>query len=832
MLHHSADKKLVGFNQLFYFYDMRNLPYLLLPFCLFFARFHYAGPDPGDALIQGIRHWHDNYPQEKIFVQTDREYYAAGESVWLKSWCTLDNKPSFLSRILYVVLSDATGKVVDKKLYQLDSLASAAGVIDLDKQLRSGNYQLSAYTLWMLNFPDYVFRKTIYVYGPDYKPAAGTAKTAAPAVQFFPEGGDLIEGVRSRLAFKAVLPNGMPLEGKASVYDSKGTKLADAQTEHDGMGVFELEPAAGEAYTARFEFANGQKAELPLPAAKKEGLSLQAQPVGANRISLVLNRGAVNKARYNNVIVIGQVNGVPVYKASFNIDEGEMGASIQKKNLPAGLLQITAFDTLGMPLAERLVFIDNYQAASPDLALQVSSTKKRGRNVITFRLDSLAKTSLSALVLNGNAEAARTHKDNLVSSLLLSSDLKGYIHNPGYYFSERSAEVARHLDLLLMTQGWRRFSWKQVRNQEELALKYPVETFLNIKGKVTKSDRLDPVKSGNVMLIIKAEDSTTIMSNAFLTDKGEFIVDSLSFTNKAVVSYEGNNKKNQVPVDVQIYPAFIDTLKRTATATGRDLDTVNILAGKSALAAHLKGRVAVIDRKDPSLLETVTVRAKKLSRTDSLQREYVSPMYQMSDQTLDIPEKAHYVKIWQFLNQNVPGFNVNPFQVGGVTYASFARYDGLSLTDSEQPIKFLLNEVPVAIDVIDALNPEDVALVKVYKGAMGFALGAEAGAISIYTKKGANTRGAIYDKSFARMDKQGYAYVREFYSPNYKLHPELNAGGEDNRLVLYWNPKLKRSAGGEYTVEFFNDDKASSFKLVIQGIDSNGKLVYKEQLIQ
>lgn len=820
------------------FFNFSHMKILLLtiigPAIFFLGNLNnpYPYPNPVDSIVTGLKQWRDNYPQEKVFVQTDREKYAAGETIWFKGWAGLDNKPTFLSRILYVVLSDSKGNVIEKKMCQLGESAAANGNFDLDRKLKSGNYIVSGYTLWMLNFPEFVFKKNIYIYGNDYKQKSAVNASNNNQFDFFPEGGEIIESVNGRIGFKAVNGYGFPVGCKGGVYSSDGTKLIDFQSQHDGMGVFELEVAAGKSYTAKVSFDNGKIGEYRLPVARKEGVALQVFN-NPSRIAISLNRGLVNSEKYNKVFAVAHINGQPVYRADFNIAEGEVGASIPKKNLPAGIMQITVFDSTGMPLSERLVFVDNHQVIKPDVKVGSLNTGKRGHNQWSFRLDTLDAPGLSVIVVNASSDTKMNTKENLASSFLVTSDIKGYVHNAGYYFSNKDASTLQNLDLVMLTHGWRRFTWKQILSQESIALKHPVETFINIKGKVTKSGRPDPVKEGFASFIIRGEDSTTILSNAMLTDKGEFMVDSLQFRGKAKLSYDGtNNKRAAIPVDITLYPSFIDTLKRNSWLPAIDLDTALLKNEKTTLSQHLQDQLPLPDSTDPTVLGNVTVKAKKISKADSLQKEYVSPLYEMSDQTLVLPDGQNFLNIWQFLNANVPGFNVNPFQPGGVTYASFSRYDGLSLTDTDQAIKFILNEMPVSIDVIDGLHPNDIALVKVYKGALGFSFGAESGAISVYTKKGVGAGKSVYDKSFITTDKLGFAVTREFYHPNYRKYPELNKNAKDNRIILYWDPEIKPNSAGDYIIEFDNDDSTSAFKLTIQGMDRKGRMVYKEQILQ
>lgn len=354
-----------------------------------------------------------------------------------------------------------------------------------------------------------------------------------------------------------------------------------------------------------------------------------------------------------------------------------------------------------------------------------------------------------------------------------------------------------------------------------------METHLRLTGKVSKTGRADAVTSGKVSFVVKGEDSTTVLSTATLTDKGEFIVDSLNFRKGAVISYKGDNAKNSLPVDVNFYPAYIDSLKTSAFSPLVGFDSGAPLDSAVAL------RMAEFAPVGNDVLQGVTVRTKKRSKTDSLQAEYVSAMFENSDQTL-VPDRTTYANIWQYLNASIPGFNVNPFQPGGVTSAVFNRNVGINAisedANSERSIQFVLNEIPVTADVIDALQPSDVAIIKVYKGALAFPFGSDGGAISLYTKKGANLN-RPGEKNFQSFRKLGFEVQREFYAPNYAAYAEA-ATTTDTRSTLLWKPLLKPEADGWYKVSFYNNDTARKIKVVVQGIDENGELVYKEQILQ
>jgi hypothetical protein len=303
-----------------------------------------------------------------------------------------------------------------------------------------------------------------------------------------------------------------------------------------------------------------------------------------------------------------------------------------------------------------------------------------------------------------------------------------------------------------------------------------------------------------------------------------------------------NNKKENLVADVTFYPSVLDTLKTAVLPNLINLDTMVLASRKSQLAKLLYTQLALVDTfsSQARYLGNVTVTTKKRSRIDSIQSQYVSSFFENSDQTLEVLNDRGYINIWQFLQREIPGLNVNPFEPGGVQNVVFNRFSGMVLggmnedgsmtSGTDDGVMFFLNEIPVPIGIIDALNPEEVALVKVYKGTLAFPFGTNAGAIGIYTKKGRSSYSN--KKEFVNFQKQGYAVVREFYQVDYQKNPTLNKDLMDKRATLYWNPRFRFDSSGKGTVRFFNNDFSKKWNLVVQGIDPKGRIVYFQKVIE
>jgi hypothetical protein len=787
-----------------------------------------------------IAYLKNNYPQEKVFLQTDKSWYFPGETIWMKAWCTLDGSPTYLSRILYVEVVTDQGEVIRKKMYRLDSTGSTPADIDLPNGLKSGTYSINAYTLWMLNFPQFVYQRAIYVYNKgDYKK---TPATTAPSIkiQFFPEGGDILSGTKNRVAFKAINKNGLPADIAGTITDNTGKTITNLKTEHDGMGILEIEPEAGKTYTANVTTATNNNFTVQLPATKEEGIGLRVENTNPNRLFVLLSRAEKNKGKYSQLRIVAQMYQQIVFSVNLNTDEGQLAAPIPKKKLPPGIMQITVFDAQNNPLAERLAFIENYSLVTPAINIDTLNIKAKGKNQLSFSLNNVTTPALSCLVSSETADMTSSQENNIASALLLTTDIKGYIHYPGYYFKNKDTQTLRHLDLLLMTQGWRRFEWKNILRKEYTALQHPVESAISFGGTVTKSDSKELVKEGKVSFIIKGEDSTSILAEASLTDKGEFLLNDVNYVKSASVAYMGtNDKKANYIVDVKLRPTYIDSLKKSSRTPEINLDTTNLTTDIGNWIQD------ITPFRNAKMLEGVVVKGRKLSKEDSLNKEYAGGPFLMG-KAID-PSSVKFARsIWQVIQQTVPGVTVegNPFdpQVvfnrfgglggGDVTASGAGSSDGSlspEIVVQTNGIAYYLNEVNVSKDVVNTISVDDVALIKVLKNE-GAVLGASQGVIAIYTKRGVATGRTLYDKAYATEKKEGYAIIKQFYSPDYASEPDNKQ--TDKRITLYWNGRIVPANDGKYRFRFYNNDTGKQFRLVIQGIDKEGQLIYGEQIIK
>src|SRR6185312_1211884 len=374
---------------------------------------------------------------EKSYLHFDKPYYAAGDTIYFKAYVTLGEKHrlSDLSGVLHVELLNTKNKVDQSiKLQITDGVAW--GDFALTDSLPAGNYRVVAYTQWMRNDGNY-FERTIPVgslqgripeSGIHSKPVNEKAD-----LQFFPEGGQLVTGVTSKVAFKAVGINGLGLNVTGVITDNTGAEVSRFTSTRLGMGSFYLDPLPGKTYSAKASFADGSTNTINLPVANSSGIILSVNNDSVQKASVKIEANAAyfseNKDKdYTLLIYSGGV----ATTVNLKLDSAIVTLDILKRRLHTGVATITLFSAANEPLAERLIFVQNYD----QLSLEVSSDKtvyaKRGETNISLkaidRRGEPASGHFSVSVTDESLVPVDENSENTIfTDLLLTFDLKGTI---------------------------------------------------------------------------------------------------------------------------------------------------------------------------------------------------------------------------------------------------------------------------------------------------------------------------------------------------------------------------------------------------------------------
>lgn len=826
---------------------MKSKYFLASAAAAFIALSAFIYSDPlGDKITKALDNFSSKFPQEKVYLQFDKDYYASGEVIWFKAYIMSQGSPVFLNQNLYVELIDQKGKILQRNKLPVNA-GGSEGDFELPDNFAAGNYRIRAYTSWMLNFdPAFLFHKDIRVFNPNApqadtaiaKASAGQADAASGtvgsgqyAVQFFPEGGDLVQGIKSTVAFKAIDHDGMPVDVTGKVLDNTGKEITTLASTHDGMGSFELTPEANQSYQAVFTKSNGTTQTFPLPAAKASGIVLHVfDNINNNgRVFFHIDRSVADAATYNQLKLVGQMQNQLVYMASINFEEGNTGGMIPVSEFPSGIMQLTVFKEDGTPLAERLTFLEN---DSDILKMQVDpqtlNLEPRAKNTFKLTVPDALKGNFSVSVTDADQAMTYPGEGNILSNLLLTSDIKGYVNNPGWYFRDRDPATLKALSLVMMTNGWRRFEWEKILNNQFPSIKFPIERGIEIKGQTFEKDGKQTLSTGTVSMILKAPaDTMTYFITAPVNLLGNFEVTGLSFHDTASVYYQGNDDKRKGRnVDVKFFGNFADNLnyvllqhpiRPAGTASSRELmHFITLSAERNRINRLINSRTIY--------LKEVNITATKVPKEQSTMERYASPLFSGADgYTFDLtkdPANGAYFNIFQFLQARVPGLMIS----GDMSSPTLSWRGG-------SPALFL-DEMPADAQMLSTVNINDVAVVKVIRppfvGAIG---GGGNGAIAVYTKKGGDNDDAS-TRGLNKTRVAGYTIVRQFYSPDYSVSKPVNEL-PDKRVTLYWNPLLATDTlTHTATFSFYNTDVTKRFRVVVEGIDGSGKIGRVEKVFQ
>ncbi|MBS1511200.1 MAG: hypothetical protein JST86_10180 [Bacteroidetes bacterium] len=771
-----------------------------------------------DSLVNQLG---EKYPQEKMYLQFDKSYYNAGETVWFKAYLLTDNFAVTVSKTAYAELLDEKGTVLQKKIMPVYE-AGAASHFDLPDTLQTTKLYVRAYTSWMLNFDSsLLYHKALRII-----PAA--AKKAAPApasytLAFFPEGGDLVEGVSTRLAFKATDQDGVPFTVSGSIVTGTGVKVTSFTTAHDGMGFFAFTPNAGEQYKATWKDKKGVSHETALPTAKKQGLILNITN-SADTIYYTLRRPDNADEPFTSFTIVAQMQLQTVYYARVTMTQKkEVSSTILTPNFPDGVLQLTVLNGNQVPVAERLVFVNhNTFSFVTDLHAIESNLVKRGHNTLQVDVGDTILTNLSIAVTDADINPVTGNEENIYSRLLLTNDLKGYVFNPAYYFSSDEDSVRQHLDLVMMTNGWRRFKWEELMAKHWPVLTHPIDNYLSIKGNVFGIPK-NILATKTLVGYIKTKKNTSDFLTIPLTGDGQFRVTGIYAFDTARLYYQINNDKDKKLTSIASF-TFKNELA-DAGAANKTLLSMLYPNGKPDSVSWQKNiKLAAQQRSlfesKAKTLEAVKVVGRVKSLKDKLEEEYTSGFFTGGDGYTFTMEDDPFAKsaltVMDYLRGKVAGLQVSA--------------DGQSADWRGSATSVFLDEINSDFSMIQNIPMTDVALIKVFRppffGATG---GGAGGAIAVYTKKGGGNNAAVKGLDFTNI--YGFSNIKEFYSPDYSNPNTPDAG--DYRSTLYWNPFLifdKKTR--RIKVPFYNSDNCKRIRVIVEGINHLGQLSREEKIFE
>jgi len=757
---------------------------------------------------------------EKIYLHTDRSYYTVGESLWYKAYVVYayNNLLFDNSNLLHVELVSSKQKIVARTITKLE-----AGLGYGDFKLKdsigitAGKYQLRAYTNWMRNFgDDFMFKKEIEILDvnatrnketaviPDAKnKQENTIKESENTftVQFFPEGGSLVENVRSFVAFKAADIYGNPIEIKGAVLDAEHKTVALLKSRHNGMGKFVFTPQKGKKYTAVLDAENGEKLEVEIPKVDAQGYVLSANFVdGKHIVSIRTNKETLQQNNQASLTVLGTSKGVTYFEGVQTLTSKNLSFLIPTDLLPEGISQITLYNQNAIPCSERLVYIEKNHAIN--ITITPNKTQFAPKEKITLKISAqntdktplVASFSLTAIDKNGTKKGT-DNSMNIASYFLLESDIKGKVHNSGYYFNSENSKRLYHLDLLLLTQGWRDFLWKRLPVLND-SIEYKKEKGITIAGTVTQVLGSSPKENSQVRLILMNQ-GKSLMLNDTTDAAGKFKFENLVFTGASTMMLNTQNEKGK-----NRGMFLLDSLYNSPPAIDFKADNTLPSLKQQTINQHIFKKYVNFNIPIDNMLNEVLITATK--------KEEQQSKYGVADRTY-IPkeEGPSFSNIYQLIQYAIPGVLISGNSV------SFSRGKG--------PALILIDGVVAEMTDLEFISPDDVAKIESLTSSRAAIFGSQGanGAILIYIKEGAI---GLKKKAFHSIvqEIQGFYDARVFYAPDYD---EINEEFEqiaDIRNTLYWNPFVHPDAKGVSEISYFNSEVNTEVKVTLEGVTSTG----------
>ena len=436
------------------------------------------------------------YPQEKIYVQTDRSTYLSGETIWFRVHLVdaLLLKQANASRYVYIELINPQNAISHRVKLRPDSIGCFHGNIRTEESLKEGTYSLRAYTRFMQNQgEDYFFTKPIYLINPqkpltkvslEEKDPADVSPVAVKTfeVSFFPEGGHAPLATEVKMAFKAINSNGLSEDITGEVYDELDQLCTTFQSEHLGMGHFRMYYTAGKKYYAICTNKKNVSKRFDLPVAADNVVSIKAVQSKQLRISLSKSPNH----QLSQMQLIAHIRGVVLYEKPWDDKRGYV--TFEQDFFPAGIVHFLLIDQNRNILSERLVFsTQEGTLATTKISFDKETYKSRERIEMKVQVtdaDQAPVTGNISLVVVDRKDVKTDTTSTIISTLLLSSELKGHIESPMSYLQKDTKKSVYALDVLMLTQGWRRYNIPEIlKGNLTNKLPYSVETGEEVTGK-------------------------------------------------------------------------------------------------------------------------------------------------------------------------------------------------------------------------------------------------------------------------------------------------------------------------------------------------------------
>lgn len=786
-------------------------------------------PQTNRTAITRLTNQLKSFPEEKVYLQLDKPYYSAGERLWFRAYMihSAIHTPLNLSRYIYVELLNAHNDVIVRKKIRPIEEGSFFGQMDLSPELAEGWYSVRAYTNFMRNIDEgFFFRRKLYI-GNGLKGLSGIAinerttsnmgKSAIKAsdktkaafdVQFFPEGGHLIAGNMQSIGFKAIGANGLGADVNGRIVDNSNNEVTAFKSSYLGMGKIMLMPEAGKTYSAICEDNMGQKTTVRLPDVSSSNYALCVQQTPSIMSITVLT--PEQSMRTDTLYLIGCLRGLPIFQTT--ILPEDPGYTFSKNGMSSGVTQMILMNGKGEVLSERLVFV----TGKDDAALSVSMDKTNYQRRDAVHASLVLKDS-KGNPIEGNFSVSVTDdidaridssEMTIKSYMLLQSDLQGFIENPNNYFRTDNKNASGELDLLMLTQGWKRYDTKAViAGNYAKCDAFEVERGPIISGKVQNFPVRKGIAGNNVSMYFLNKKNHFDGATTDRTGRFEFLCPE--FPDSTNIRIDAAKKPGQfveLVINPDTFPAcgvscvFPDNMKQNAL--------MKAFLKKSRDKYYYQNGMMSIT------LDKVEVTAKRTDKNKQIREErgsmYSDPSYTISEDALSTATSM------------IDVLSMAP----GVTMNSTA--DGVLIRNAVPLV--MVDNMEYSMEELRYLNVSDVKMIDILKDPGQLAIfGGKGsnGVIYIYLKRGNERKDepVVLGRNQTEIMPLGYSLPAEFYVPKYQVEANKQNPLPDLRSTIYWRPNVKTSATGEADLFFFTADGTGTYTITAEGMTPNGEVI-------
>jgi hypothetical protein len=737
---------------------------------------------------------------EKIFAHTDKSFYLAGEILWFKLYYVdaCQNKLLDLSKVAYVDILDKDQKSILQSKIALNE-GTGYGSLYLPVSLNSGVYRLRAYTNWMKNFsPNYYFEKPITIVNSLKNPDVRPTQLRNYDIQFFPEGGNMVRGIECKIAFRIADQTGKGIECRGAVINANNDTVARFQPLKFGIGNFTFAPAAGNTYKAIIKLADTIIIR-DLPEIYEQGYVMNVSNTSESKLHVTIH---TNIKSADAVYLFAHTRQIMKVMEKGSLINGTAEFTIDKNKLEEGISQITIFDNEKKPVCERLFFIQPSQKLILRLsANQQQFTSRKKVDIIISSGDESGKSLPADMSVSVyKTDSLQTiESDNISNYFWLISDLKGNIESPDYYFSGKSAEIGEATDNLMLTHGWRRFTWQNVLQSKKTTFDFVPEWKGHIiTGKVTDIKTGLPAANVTTYLSVPGNRIQLYASESDTAGNIHFYTKDFYGPNEIVLQ---TDSRTDTTYKLEITSPFSDKFSSK-------------LLPPFDLPDNMK---------DPLLNYSIGVQVQNSFSGERLKQFYThgvdnSAFFGPPDNQYNLDDYTRFSTMEEVLREYVYEMLVRRQKEN----FRLIMADGVNKIFMDDPFT-LFNGVPVfdpnKIMRYDPLKVKKVEVVKRKYFYGPLILNGIANFITYHPDPA-----MLSDAHSMIIDYEGLQYQREFYSPIYETQEQFTSRLPDFRNVLYWSPEVKTDASGKAEINFYTSDRKGKYIAVFQGINADGKV--------